>query len=124
MQEIECCRTGCVLEKQFGPAAELLHAHVLIDHDCRRRVGTEHDAVGYFQKVTPEIYASACRPCPEMRKFKTALRNEIHRARSSDPGLRVNLVFLIHQFEKLVVETDRFRRSENQVAAGIERVMK
>src|SRR5207248_10808931 len=36
----------------------------------------------------------------------------------------VNLIFLIHQFEKLVVETDRFRRSQNQIAAGVERVMK
>src|SRR6266478_2874123 len=103
-QEVECRRTRCVLEKQLGPAAELLHVHVLVDYDRRRRVGTEHNAVGYFQKIAPEICASAgCRSSPEVREFKATLRDEVCHARCSNDSLRVNFVFLVPQFEKLVV---------------------
>ena len=47
-----------MLEKQVGAATELLHQEVMINHDCRRRVGAEHDAIRHFQNVGVEIYAS------------------------------------------------------------------
>src|SRR5438552_18786875 len=59
-----------------------------------------------------------------MRKSKATLRDEVCYARRSNDSLRVNFVFFVRQFEKLVVQAHRFVRSQTQVAAGIERVMK
>ena len=71
-----------MFEKQLSAAAELLHPHVLIDHDRRRRVGTEHDAVSHFQKIATEICAGAGRrSSPEEREFRATLQNDVGCAR-------------------------------------------
>src|SRR3989440_6294333 len=53
-----------------------------------------------------------------------SLRNDGELLRSSRCYLRVNFIFLVRQFEKLVVETNRLSRAKNQITAGVERVMK
>ena len=44
-----------MLEINLGMATELFHVHGLIDHNRGRSVGTQHDAVGDFQKLCSEI---------------------------------------------------------------------
>ena len=104
MNEIQRRWPRRMLQKQVGAATELLHQEVMIDHDGRRRVGAEDDAIRHFQNVGVEIYTiprSGCR-C-EPREFKTARRNEIGRARASLGFLGVNFIFFVREFEKLVV---------------------
>jgi hypothetical protein len=46
---------GHVFEKQVGPATELVHLHLIVNHDGRRRVRAEDDAIRHFQKIGIEI---------------------------------------------------------------------
>jgi hypothetical protein len=115
-----------MLEIVLGMATELFHVHGLIDHNRGRSVGAQHDAVGDFQKLCGEIGAVARRQCClGTRKFRTVVGRKIdHLARRGHVSLRVNLVLAVQRLEKFVVQSDRFSRSKNQIAARIERIMK
>src|ERR1700745_2897398 len=103
LEKIECRRARRVFEKQIGLTAELLHLDVLVDDNRGGSIRAQHDPVGHFQKLAPEICAGGCRSSREMRELKSTLRNEVGSARRRPRYFRINLVFPVQQFEKLVI---------------------
>src|SRR4030095_660705 len=111
MNEIEARWPGSVFEKQLGPATELLHLQVLINYDCCRRVRAENDPICHLQEIGTEIYArGSCRSCTKLRELKGALGKKVRWTRRSPGFLRINFSFLVHEFEKLVIQAHRFSR--------------
>src|SRR5204863_2814896 len=46
LKQVKRRRTWSVLEKQVSAATELSDEEVLVNYDCRRRIGAKHDAIG------------------------------------------------------------------------------
>src|SRR5262249_46665716 len=128
VQEIKGGRACGVFQIESCLAAKVANHHVLIDYHGAWSVGAKHDPIRDLLNLRVEVPSLRWRrEVDRLQRFdlgKAGVRTEFHLRSTGHDFFCVNLCALVHQLEEIAEHADRFRRTEQQITAGIERVMK
>ena len=114
-----------MLEIKLRSASKLMDVQLTVNHNCSRGVRVEHDVIGRtHQLFTKRDGLGRNRFYRGVRKARPLIIRQTGRTRRCDHFLCVDFVLLFHQIEKFIKRADRFSRPENQIATGIQPMMK
>src|SRR5262249_38309989 len=114
---------------QPSSSAKLAYVQVFIDYHAAGRVSSKQDSVHDLLHLRIEIAAfyrwSKLRWLECFGLGEGAMREMHLELRSPEENfLRVNFSVLVHQLEHIAENTHCFRRAQDEITAGVERVVK
>src|SRR5215469_8939620 len=115
------------IRRSFSP--ELPYNHIIVDHHAAWRVSSEQDAVSHLLDLGIKITTFECRRHACRLKSLHLSEGPVRYVQlevwaAGEYFLRIDFGVPIHELKHIAEHPDCFRRSEHQIAAGVERVVK